>query len=118
MAGEAEHARRAVWHATVEAVRRCGEDLLGKAQRDAPVEEGTLRASGELELENTAPVAPRAGSEVTATVSFNTVYAARQHEELGWRHPKGGRAKYLEANLRAGAARYERIIGLAIEAAT
>lgn len=96
--------------AAVEGVKRCGEDLLGKAQRDAPVEEGTLRASGELELS----VRP---DEIEATVSFNTVYAARQHEETEWQHPKGGRAKYLEANLQADAPRYERIIGLAVKVA-
>jgi hypothetical protein len=34
--------------------------------------------------------------EVVAVVSFTEVYAARQHEELDWEHPLGGKAKYLE----------------------
>lgn len=110
MAGEAAHIRRLVERAAEEGVRRCGEDLLGKSQRLAPVEEGTLRASGELEVEVVA-------GEITATVSFNTVYAARQHEEMDWQHPKGGQAKYLEQPLREDGPRYERIIGLAMEAA-
>lgn len=117
MAGEADEVRRILWRAAEEAVRRVGEDLLGEAQRLAPVEEGTLRGSGELEVENTAALSPRAGSEIVATVSFNTVYAARQHEETEWNHPKGGQAKYLEAPLHDRAGRYEHIIGLAMKAA-
>lgn len=102
--------RRTQRRLVIGAVERIGEDLLGKAQRDAPVEEGTLRASGELDIDQD-------GDGVWAEVSFNTIYAARQHEELDYAHPKGGRAKYLEANLMADQARYERIIGLAVRAA-
>jgi hypothetical protein len=29
-------------------------------------------------------------------VSYDTVYAVRQHEELTWRHDPGRQAKYLE----------------------
>lgn len=86
-----------------DAVRRIGEDLLGRAQRLAPVEEGTLRASGEVELE-------RNGDRVAAVVSFQTVYAARQHEETTWSHPLGGQAKYLSEPLQENAARYRRIL--------
>lgn len=121
--------------AMVDVVARVGEDVLGRAQRDAPIAEGTLRASGELVLlvngrrfegagaralaEETAVMLTRAGRavECNAEISFSTVYAARQHEELGWKHPKGGRAKYLEANLVAQAARYRRIMDLALDRA-
>lgn len=33
--------------------------------------------------------------EIEASVTVNQPYAQRQHEELGWKHPRGGRAKYL-----------------------
>lgn len=33
------------------ALRRVGEDFLGKSQRRAPIEEGTLRASGSMRVE-------------------------------------------------------------------
>ena len=39
----------------------------------------------------------------TAAVSYNTPYACRQHEEIGWRHPGGGEAKYLENAMSAAA---------------
>lgn len=79
--------------AATECLGRVGLDLQGRAQRDAPIEEGTLRGSGATTLE-------RRSDGAVVVVSFSTPYAARQHEELTWRHPMGGRAKYLEANLK------------------
>jgi hypothetical protein len=38
-------------------------------------------------------------SQGTAAVSYDTVYAVRQHEELTWRHAPGRTAKYLEGPL-------------------
>jgi hypothetical protein len=62
------------------------EHLLQVANTRVPVEEGTLERSG------------RATSDgLTAGVSYDTVYAVRQHEELTWRHSGGRTAKYLEA---------------------
>jgi hypothetical protein len=68
-------------------LRHAAEHLRGVSQQAAPIDEGTLRASAAVTVLN-------GGTRVA--VSYNTPYAARQHEELGWRHPKGGRAKYLE----------------------
>lgn len=36
------------------------------------------------------------GKEKAVYVSYNTPYARRQHEELGYEHPLGGGPKYLE----------------------
>lgn len=33
-----------------------------------------------------------------ADVTYNIIYAARQHEETGWNHPRGGQAKFLESS--------------------
>lgn len=102
---------RALFHAAAErAVRMIGERVLGEAQRDAPIEEGTLRAGGELEVTRTLDA-------VTAEVSFNEIYAARQHEELAWRHPLGGKAKYLEDPVRAAAPLLERALELELKLA-
>lgn len=61
---------------------------------------GTLRRSGRLEY--------RATQHLTyAVVSFGGTgtgaeeYAAWQHEKIGAKHPRGGKAKYLEDNLKA-----------------
>lgn len=70
------------------------DEILGEAQRVAPLDEGTLSASAERETVQTLD-----GAEVTG--SFSTVYARRQHEELTWRHRAGRRAKYLEEPFKA-----------------
>lgn len=61
------------------------EHLLGASRQRVPLEEGTLERSG---------VASTDGLE--GAVSYDTVYAVRQHEELTWRHDPGRTAKYLE----------------------
>jgi hypothetical protein len=43
-----------------------------------------------------------AGPKVVNTVVVDQVYAKYQHESLDFRHPRGGRAKYLEAPLYEG----------------
>lgn len=42
--------------------------------------------------------------EIVASVTVDQPYAQRQHEELEWAHPRGGRAKYLESPLLENAA--------------
>ena len=106
-AGDAADARQ---KAAAAALTIIGEDLLGKAQREAPVDEGTLRGSGQSKV----TVTP-AGVEVE--VSFATPYAARQHEEATWKHPKGGKAKYLEDPLKEMAPRYTAALAAAIRKA-
>lgn len=103
---DSSRARAALHAAMVAAVHAIGEDALGEAQRRAPMEEGTLRGSAELEVQDR-------GDRVEATISFNTVYAARVHEETEWRHPRGGQAKYLESVLRERSGRYNQILAAA-----
>lgn len=68
-----------------EAATTAAEHLMGAAIDKTPVETGALRASAKVTSDGTQ-----------AAVSYNTVYAARQHEEVGWSHPGGGQAKFLE----------------------
>lgn len=107
---EGEAAKHRVRAATIAAVEQITNDLLGRAQRDAPVEEGTLRGSGQANVDVTP-------TRVSGEVTFDTVYAARQHEEVTWKHPKGGKAKYLEDNLKAMAPRYLAALAAAIRKA-
>lgn len=102
MAGEARRLNAILMAAAEATGRRAGEDLLGEATRRAPVREGTLRGSGEVDVD----VGP---GGVLVTVAFNSIYAARQHEETEWEHPKGGEAKYLERALAERADRYTRL---------
>lgn len=92
--------KRAMLDGAEEAVRAIAEDLLGRSQLDAPIETGHLRGSGASEID-------RRHDGVDARVSFSTPYAAKQHEELDYEHPRGGKAKYLEDNFKSMMPRYE-----------
>lgn len=93
-------------------------DLLGEAVKDAPVHEGTLRGSGTAHFQGqqiaagpaaagATPMDGAGGSDqTTATVVFNTEYAAAQHEGVEYAHPQGGKAKYLADALTRGAGSY------------
>ena len=93
------------------ALQFVGEDLLGRAQREAPVDEGTLRGSGSVEV-------TERGDRLSVEVSFSTPYAARQHEEVTWQHPKGGKSKYLEDPLKEMSERYIATLAAAMKKVT
>ncbi|MFJ5143309.1 hypothetical protein [Streptomyces sp. NPDC088707] len=61
------------------------EHVLFEARKIVPLEEGTLERSGRVVRDG-----------LNGAVTFDTVYAVRQHEELTWRHLPGRSAKYLE----------------------
>ncbi|GGM65210.1 hypothetical protein GCM10012275_39690 [Longimycelium tulufanense] len=71
---------------TVRGLALGAEHVRGVSVDLAPLDTGALRNSA------TASHDPGA---LTAAVSYDTPYAARQHEELGYRHRVGG-PKYLE----------------------
>ena len=99
--------------AGLKALRTGAEAILTEAIDETPIDTGTLRRSGTVtvgELPDGVQVyeAAESGSEMkdafpdpvgkekAVYISFNTPYARRQHEELGYNHPRGGKAKYLE----------------------
>ena len=99
--------------AGLKALRTGAEAILTEAIDETPIETGTLRRSGTVTvgaLPDGAQVyaAADAGSEMkdafpreegkekVVYISFNTPYALKQHEELDFEHPVGGKAKYLE----------------------
>lgn len=87
------------------------DSVLGGAQRIVPLEEGTLAGSADRKTEQTAD-----GVEVVGY--FDTIYAARQHEELGWQHRQGRSAKYLETPFKAAVPLLERGLAAAVGAVT
>lgn len=116
-----ENARRRARDAARDFLVTAAEDLAARSALDAPIETGTLRASvspGPGEGES-AITEQEFGDRtlLTAEVSFSTPYAARQHEEVTWKHPEGGKAKYLESNLLAMAPRYEEALRATVEKA-
>ena len=76
--------------AAVEGLRDAAEHLLEYANRTVPIEEGTLMRSGQADVDQ---------ETLEASVSYDTPYAVRQHEELDYRHDPGRRAKWLELSL-------------------
>lgn len=66
------------------------EHVLEEANRTVPHEEGTLMRSGMATVDENA---------LRAAVAYDTPYAVRQHEETGYRHAEGRRAKWLELTL-------------------
>ncbi|MES9804921.1 minor capsid protein [Streptomyces cinereoruber] len=68
-----------------EGLQRGLEHVLGVSNRHVPLEEGTLERSGRVVRDG-----------LNGAISYDTVYARRQHEELSWKHLPGRTAKYLE----------------------
>lgn len=68
------------------------EHVLTEAQNLVPLDESALQNTGTPSVDK---------GSLTAMVSYDTPYAARQHEELDWRHAPGRQAKYLEQPLNA-----------------
>ena len=126
----AEELRVAQALGALRALVNAGEDLIAQAIPLTPLEEGNLRGSYELTIivngrrfegagakfaaEAFVRLAAASGTldRITVEVAVNSIYAARQHEELDWHHPLGGQAKYLEVPLRANLRRYMRALEL------
>lgn len=70
------------------ALYKLGVTVISEAIPRTPVEFGVLRASHYV-----SP--PSEGRSPVVELGFGTVYARRQHEELAWKHPRGGEARYL-----------------------
>lgn len=99
--------------AGLKALRTGAEAILTESIDETPIETGTLRRSGTVtvgalpdgtqvyeaaesgsDMKDAFP--GEIGKEKAVYISFNTPYGRRQHEELGYNHPLGGKAKYLE----------------------
>lgn len=93
----------AITEAAQTGIYEAAEALLDQAIEKTPVQDGILRASGRATQEG-----------LQAAVSFNTPYAVRQHEELGYQHPNGGQAKYLEVPANSFGPTMEDIVAQAI----
>jgi hypothetical protein len=68
-----------------DAVQDLAEHGLEESNRLVPIETGTLARTGQVSRQG-----------LTATVSYDTPYAAVQHEDTQLAHAEGRQAKYLE----------------------
>lgn len=90
----------AIANAVQDGLMECGADLQSKSVQEAPVDTGDLRA-------NCAVTEGPLG----VMVGYDLPYAMKQHEELDYHHPKGGKAKYLEDPFNENADKYVEHIG-------
>lgn len=90
-----DDAKKAVAAEIPRALREVGEALLEEANRSVPILEGVLQDSGVVDVD-----------ETSATISYDTPYARRQHEDLGLTHANGRRAKWLEYTVREQGERF------------
>lgn len=101
-----ERVLRQIREAAAGALNDGAAELLRVANTTVPYQEGVLSDSGNVERANT--------SDLTAVVGYGgaaSAYAARQHEETGWRHAPGRRAKWLELAAREDGPRIMRWVG-------
>jgi hypothetical protein len=111
-------ADRAIREGVIDALEIVGADLTGKAQRIAPKDKGTLRASARWEIEGGTQFRAQNPGSMSASVQVNVIfdvpYAEVQHENTSMSHTNG-QAKYLEGPLRSGALTYRSYIQQAIK---
>lgn len=104
-AGNPEHV---ISDAAQRGVGLASEHILGEARKIVPHETGVLERSGR------ADTARNRGGLARGSVSFDTPYAAKQHENMHYRHKKGRKAKYLEGPLNANKNKVLEIVAAAL----
>jgi len=77
-------------HGAQAGVRLAGEHILQVSNQHVPLLEGTLERSGKVSEPQVD------GGDVVGAVSYDTLYAVAQHEDLTFHHSEGRTAKYLE----------------------
>jgi hypothetical protein len=100
------NAARELADAAERGVFKAAEVLLEQAVALAPFEEGPLTVSGKATADG-----------AKAAVSFNTPYALIQHEAVGFQHPNGRQAKYLEQPANSFGPEFLEIVGNAVRGA-
>ena len=78
-------------------------DLTRRSKQLAPLDTGDLRGAGEGDVKIIR-------NNVIGTVTFDKEYAMKQHEDMTFKHPRGGQAKYLEQPLNQNRRRYKQFI--------
>ena len=89
----------------IKGLRKAVNHLHERSTAVAPIEESTLINSAVPSVDEAA---------LRGAVSYDTVYAVRQHEELTWKHDPGRQAKYLEEPLNAEAQTMMALVAAAI----
>ena len=103
-----EEAERLIREIAFQTIRDGAEAILTEAIDETPIDTGTLRRSGTI---------TEASQDNVIYISFNTPYAVKQHEDLTLKHPRGGKAKYLEDPFKRNVKKVERLVVQRVKAA-
>lgn len=90
-------------------VAQAVEHALTEANKHVPHDEGTLERSGQT---GTA----REGDDFIGSVSYDTPYAVKQHEDMTLSHDGKGQAKWLETSMSEEAGAMGQIVATAMRA--
>ena len=85
----------------VGALNRAGKFILDKANETVPRLHGDLAESGRYEVDFEA---------LSVSVTYDSVYAMRQHEDTEFHHEGSGRAKWLQLTMQEQAPEIESIL--------
>jgi hypothetical protein len=88
-----------------------GRDVLHEAQRLVPKGDPATDPDPSVSLADSGIVVPVNGGVV---IDFQTAYAAKQHEDLRLKHPRGGNARFLEVAIASKTGALERVVGQAV----
>lgn len=95
--------KRQIKQKAKESMEKVVNDLTRRSKQLAPLDTGDLRGAGEGDVEIIR-------NNVIGTVTFDKEYAMKQHEDMTFKHPRGGQAKYLEQPLNQNRRRYKQFI--------
>jgi hypothetical protein len=85
----------------------CALDLKDRSVQEAPVDTGDLRGNCAV----SSPISGHSTTRTTVEIGYSLPYAIVQHEALEFRHPEGGKAKYLEDPYNANKEKYLQHVG-------
>lgn len=100
----------AVHRAAKKALLEVGADLQQRSSDQAPVDTGDLRGNASVDRNNL--------DNLQIFVGYSLPYALRQHEEINYSHPMGGKAKFLEDPFREQRINYQMHLAKAVGQAT
>lgn len=88
--GQLKSVNDAVYRGSELALIDAAETIMMESSPEVPKQIGDLEASGYVNEPQDGPLGP------DIEFGYNSIYAARQHEEMEWVHPIKGKAKYFE----------------------
>jgi hypothetical protein len=96
----ADNIEQAAQDGITQGLRDFAEAVVEEAKRNIPIGDPTEDPDAHIRLDQSSDIEViRNPLGDLLRVSFNTAYAAKQHEDMRLRHPRGGGPKYLERAL-------------------